>query len=51
MVFAVIEGIGYRQMTAFFRAQGVLRYVSGATKWELVTHRGVTGSVSSRGGA
>jgi cellulose synthase/poly-beta-1,6-N-acetylglucosamine synthase-like glycosyltransferase len=47
MGYAVIEGVGYRQMTAFFRAQGVIQYFTGVTRWEFVTHRGVARDASS----
>jgi cellulose synthase/poly-beta-1,6-N-acetylglucosamine synthase-like glycosyltransferase len=42
MAYAVIECFGYRQMTAFFRAQGVLQYFSGTKRWELVVHKGAS---------
>ena len=47
MGYAVIECLGYRQMTAFFRAQGVLQYFAGWKKWELVTHRGLARDAAS----
>ncbi len=40
MAYAVIEGVGYRQIMAFFRAQGVIRYFTGRTGWEVVVHKG-----------
>ncbi len=40
MAYAVVECVGYRQMVAFFRAQGVLRYFTGRTGWEVVVHKG-----------
>ena len=40
MIYAVIEGVGYRQIMAFFRAQGVLQYFTGRNKWEVVVHKG-----------
>jgi cellulose synthase/poly-beta-1,6-N-acetylglucosamine synthase-like glycosyltransferase len=43
MAYAVIEGLGYRQIMAFFRAQGVLQYFTGSTKWEVVVHKGAAG--------
>ena len=42
MAYAVIECFGYRQMTAFFRAQGVLQYFTGTKRWELVVHKGAS---------
>jgi cellulose synthase/poly-beta-1,6-N-acetylglucosamine synthase-like glycosyltransferase len=41
MAYAVIENLGYRQMITMFRAQGVLRYLLGQRKWEVVEHSGV----------
>ena len=40
ILFAFIENIGYRQMVAFFRAQGVLQYFFGRKRWEAVVHQG-----------
>lgn len=40
MGYSVIEGLGYRQVMAFFRAQGVLQYFYGSNKWETVVHKG-----------
>jgi cellulose synthase/poly-beta-1,6-N-acetylglucosamine synthase-like glycosyltransferase len=45
ILFSLVENFGYRQMVTFFRAQGVLQYVMGNTKWELVAHRGMETSV------
>ena len=42
MAYSVIECLGYRQMTAFFRAQGVLQYFVGTKRWELVVHKGAS---------
>jgi cellulose synthase/poly-beta-1,6-N-acetylglucosamine synthase-like glycosyltransferase len=42
MLYSVVEGLGYRQIMAFFRAQGVLQYFSGANKWEVVVHKGAS---------
>lgn len=42
MGYAVIECLGYRQMMAFFRAQGVLQYFAGTKKWEVVVHKGAS---------
>ena len=41
MMYAVFENLGYRQMITMFRAQGVLRYLLGQRKWEMVEHIGV----------
>jgi hypothetical protein len=40
MLYALLENFGYRQLISFFRAQGVMRYVAGAQKWEVVTKSG-----------
>ena len=41
MAYAVLENLGYRQMTTFFRAQGVIQYLRGKRKWEEVHKRGL----------
>ena len=46
IAFAVIENFGYRQIVTFFRAQGVLRYITGLRKWETVVHEGMGGTMS-----
>jgi cellulose synthase/poly-beta-1,6-N-acetylglucosamine synthase-like glycosyltransferase len=46
IAFAVIENFGYRQMVSLFRAQGVMRYVTGLHKWETVVHKGVQGNMA-----
>jgi cellulose synthase/poly-beta-1,6-N-acetylglucosamine synthase-like glycosyltransferase len=45
ILFSLVENFGYRQMVTFFRAQGVLQYVMGKRKWELVSHRGLESSM------
>ena len=40
ILFAFIENIGYRQMVALFRAQGVLQHIFGHRGWEAVVHQG-----------
>ncbi len=40
--YSIIENFGYRQMITFFRAQGVIRYVTGLRAWERVVHRGLS---------
>jgi len=41
LMYGVIENLGYRQMLAFFRAHGVIKYLCRRRKWETVTHKGV----------
>ena len=41
MVYAVLENLGYRQMMSFFRAQGLLQYLFGKGKWEVVHKSGL----------
>jgi cellulose synthase/poly-beta-1,6-N-acetylglucosamine synthase-like glycosyltransferase len=48
ILFSLVENFGYRQMVTFFRAQGVLQYVMGSRKWELVAHRGLETSAELR---
>lgn len=38
--FALIEGIGYRQMTVFFRLQAFWRYIRGVETWGSMTREG-----------
>ncbi len=40
LFYAILENIGYRQMVLYFRFEGVIRFLSGAKKWEKVTHVG-----------
>ncbi|MCU1306911.1 MAG: glycosyltransferase [Acidobacteriaceae bacterium] len=47
ILFSLVENFGYRQMVTFFRAQGVLQYVMGVRKWELVKHRGLETSMET----
>ncbi|MCU1310069.1 MAG: glycosyltransferase [Candidatus Angelobacter sp.] len=47
ILFSLVENFGYRQMVTFFRAQGVLQYVMGVHKWELVAHRGLETSMET----
>jgi len=49
IAFAVLENFGYRQMVTFFRAQGVLRYLTGLKQWETVVHKGVGGRMALAG--
>ncbi len=41
MGYALLENLGYRQMMAFFRAQGVIQYFLGRRRWEAVRKRGM----------
>ncbi|HXE89572.1 MAG TPA: glycosyltransferase [Terriglobales bacterium] len=43
MGYAVVENLGYRQIVAIFRAQGVLRFFAGMRRWEVVRHKGLEG--------
>jgi len=47
ILFSLVENFGYRQMVTFFRAQGVLQYVMGLRKWELVSHRGLASQLEA----
>ncbi len=38
--YSVLENFGYRQMLAFFRAQGVWQYFTGPKRWEVVLKSG-----------
>ena len=41
MGYALLENLGYRQMTAFFRAQGAIQYLRGRRRWETVRKAGM----------
>jgi len=41
MAYAVVENLGYRQLMAFFRAQGVIQYLLGKRGWEVVQKTGL----------
>ena len=41
MGYAFLENLGYRQMTAFFRAQGAIQYLLGQRSWETVQKTGM----------
>jgi cellulose synthase/poly-beta-1,6-N-acetylglucosamine synthase-like glycosyltransferase len=38
ILYAFVENFGYRQVLTFMRAQGVLQFFKGRTKWEHVEH-------------
>jgi uncharacterized membrane protein YedE/YeeE len=38
--FAVIEGLGYRQMTVFFRLQAFWKHLRGVESWGKMTREG-----------
>lgn len=40
LLWSVVEGIGYRQLTVFWRIRGLWRYVSGSTEWGTMTRSG-----------
>ena len=44
--FALIEGLGYRQMTVLFRLQAFWKYARGVESWGRMTREGI-GRVSS----
>ncbi len=39
--FALIEGLGYRQMTVYFRLQAFVRYARGVESWGRMTREGI----------
>ncbi len=39
--FAIIEGLGYRQMTVLFRLQGFWNYLRGVESWGRMTREGI----------
>lgn len=38
LIYAALENLGYRQMTAFFRVQAMWQYFKGKKEWEVVRH-------------
>lgn len=42
--FAIIEGLGYRQMTVLFRLQGFWNYLRGVESWGRMTREGIGAS-------
>jgi hypothetical protein len=52
IVFAVLENLGYRQLTVFWRLRGLVSAFRRDTTWGQMTRRGFDSSVSTRvGGA
>ena len=41
LFFAFVEGLGYRQMTVFFRLQAFYRYARGVESWGRMTREGI----------
>jgi len=39
--FALIEGLGYRQITVFYRLKGFWNYVRGVETWGRMTREGI----------
>lgn len=42
LAFAVLEPLGYRQLTVIWRLRGLVRYVRGQTDWGVMTRAGFT---------
>lgn len=40
LVWSVVEGIGYRQLTVFWRLRGLWRYLRGRTEWGTMSRHG-----------
>jgi hypothetical protein len=40
---SLVEGLGYRQMTAVWRLRGLIGYLRGRREWGVVTRSGFTG--------
>lgn len=36
LIFGILENLGYRQLTSFFRLLGTLKFILGYKKWEVV---------------
>jgi len=45
--YAVIENFGYRQVVSFYRAQGVLQYLRGRHRWEVVAKKGAAATATA----
>jgi cellulose synthase/poly-beta-1,6-N-acetylglucosamine synthase-like glycosyltransferase len=42
LLWAVVESLGYRQMTVFWRLRGMVKFLRGRTDWGAMTRRGFT---------
>jgi cellulose synthase/poly-beta-1,6-N-acetylglucosamine synthase-like glycosyltransferase len=41
LFYAFLENFGYRQLLSAIRAQGVIQFLFGRKRWEVVAHKGV----------
>lgn len=41
---ALVEGVGYRQLTTFWRLRGLIKYLRGQTDWGVMTRSGFAGA-------
>ena len=41
VLYAFLENFGYRQLVSAVRAQGVVQFLFGKRRWEVVTHKGM----------
>jgi hypothetical protein len=44
MLVALVEGLGYRQLTAIWRLRGLIGYLRGRTEWGAMAREGFAGS-------
>ena len=42
LLWAVVESLGYRQLTVFWRLRGMVKFLRGRTDWGAMTRRGFT---------
>ena len=43
LAVSLLEGLGYRQMTAVWRLRGLIGYLRGRREWGVMTRSGFTG--------
>jgi hypothetical protein len=46
--WALVENLGYRQITVFWRLRGLVKYLRGRRDWGAMERRGLTGRASAK---
>lgn len=49
-MWATLESLGYRQLTAYWRLRGMVKYLRGSTDWGVMTRTGFTVEDAADGG-
>ena len=42
LLWSLLEGVGYRQLTVFWRLRGLLGFARGRSEWGVMSRRGFT---------